>query len=56
MLKFCIILELENFINSIEIFLFTLVDDLVTYIKNENLQNIIMEMIKNEFYYMKDHH
>ena len=56
MLKFCIILELKDFIDSIEILLFTLVDNLVIYIKNENLQNFIIEMLKDEFYYMKNHH
>ena len=56
MLKFCIILELKDFIDSIEILLFTLVDNLVIYIKNDNLQNFIMEMLKDEFYYMKNHH
>ena len=56
MLKFCIILELKDFIGSIEILLFTLVDNLVIHIKNDNLQIFIMEMPKYEFYYMKDHH
>ena len=56
MLKFCIILELKDFIDPIEILLFTLVDNLVIYIKNDNLQNFIMEMLKDEFYYMKNHH
>ena len=56
MLKFWIILELEDFIGSIEILLFTLVDNLVIYIKNENLQNFIIEMLKDEFNYMKDHY
>ena len=56
MLKFCIILELKDFIDSIEILLFTLVDNLVIHIKNDNLQIFIMEMLKYEFYYMKDHH
>jgi len=43
-------------IGSIEILLFTLVDDLVIYIENENFSNYTIEMIKDEFYSIKDHH
>ena len=35
-LKFWIIYIFEYFINSIEIFLLTTVDNLITYIENEN--------------------
>ena len=41
--KFWIIYVFEHFINSIEIFLLTIVDNLVTYIENENCKNFTME-------------
>ena len=43
LLKFWIIHIFENFINSIEIFLLTTVDNLVTYIENENGKDSTME-------------
>lgn len=42
-LKFWIIYVFEHFINSIEIFLLTMVGNLVTYIENENCKDFIME-------------
>ena len=42
-LKFWIINVFEHFINSIEIFLLTMVDNLVTYIENENCKDFTME-------------
>ena len=42
-LKFWIIYVFKNFINSIEIFLLTMVDNLVTYIENENCKDFTME-------------
>ena len=42
-LKFWIIYVFEHFINSIEIFLLTMVDNLVTYIENENCKDFTME-------------
>ena len=41
--KFWIIYVFEHFINSIEIFLLTTVDNLVTYIENENCKDFTME-------------
>ena len=42
-LKFWIIYVFEHFINLIEIFLLTTVDNLVTYIENENCKDFTME-------------
>ena len=42
-LKFWIIYVFEYFINSIEIFLLTTVDNLVAYIENENGKDFTME-------------
>ena len=42
-LKFWIIYVFEYFINSIEIFLLTTVDNLVAYIENENCKDFTME-------------
>ena len=42
-LKFWIIFVFEHFINSIKIFLLTMVDNLVTYIENENCKDFTME-------------
>ena len=42
-LKFWIIYVFEYFINSIEIFLLTTVDNLVDYIENENGKDFTME-------------
>ena len=42
-LKFWIIYVFKHFINSIEIFLLTMVDNLVTYIENKNCKNFTME-------------
>ena len=42
-LKFWIIYVFKHFINSIEIFLLTMVDNLVTYIDNENCKDFTME-------------
>ena len=42
-IKFWIINVFEHFINSIEIFLLTMVDNLVTYIENENCKDFTME-------------
>ena len=41
--KFWIIYVFEHFINSTEIFLLTTVDNLVTYIENENCKDFTME-------------
>ena len=43
LLKFWIIYVFEHFINLIEIFLLTTVDNLVTYIENENCKDFTME-------------
>ena len=42
-LKFLIIYVFKHFINSIEFFLLTMVDNLVTYIENENCKEFTME-------------
>ena len=42
-LKFWVIYVFEYFINSIEIFLLTTVDNLVAYIENENDKDFTME-------------
>ena len=42
-LKFWIIYVFEHFINLIEIFLLTTVDNLVAYIENENCKDFTME-------------
>ena len=42
-LKFWIIYVFEYFINSFEIFLLITVDNLVTYIENENCKDFTME-------------
>ena len=42
-LKFWVIYVFEYFINLIEIFLLTTVDNLVAYIENENGKDITME-------------
>ena len=43
LLKFWIVHVFEYFINSIEIFLLTTVDNLVTYIENENCKDFTIE-------------
>ena len=43
LLKFWIIHIFENFNSSIEIFLLTIVDNLVTYIENENFKDFTIE-------------
>ena len=43
LLKFGIIHVFEHFINSIENLLLTMVDNLVTYIENENCKDFNME-------------
>ena len=42
-LNFWIIYVFKHFINSIEIFLLTMVDNLVTYNENENCKNFTKE-------------
>ena len=42
-LKFLIIYVFKHFINSIEFFLLTTVDNLVVYIENENGKDFTME-------------
>ena len=42
-LKFWIIYVFEHFINSTKIFLLTTVDNLVTYIENENCKDFTIE-------------
>ena len=45
LLKFWIIHVFEYFINSIENFLLTLVDNLETYIKNENFKDSLRKIL-----------
>ena len=42
-LKFWIIYVFKHFINSIEFFLLAMVDNLLTYIENENYKDFTME-------------
>ena len=46
LLKFWIIRVFEYFISSIEIFLLTLIENLITYIKNENFKGFTMKNTK----------
>ena len=40
----------EDFISFIQTFLFTLVDNLIIYIKNESFKNFTIGIIKDEYY------
>ena len=44
----------EIVINSIEIFLLTIVNNLVTYIKNKNLKDFTIEDVKDKFNWIKN--
>ena len=46
----------EYSIGSIKILLFTLIDNLKIYIQNKKVKILIMKMVKDKFYSMKNQH
>ena len=44
----------EIVINSIEIFLLTIVNNLITYIKNKNFKDFTVEDVKDKFNWIKN--